>query len=208
MLGILKAAGSKVVKTSALHPIVCRLEHVPVSIAELDDLYSRAQVIITTSSIAGQCAAGIQAWFAHHCPYLFIDEAHHAEAPTWKQFKKHFGERRIVQFTATPFREDDGPLDGTIVFKYPLKLAQKEGYFRAVHFEPIVEFDPNRSDEKIAAKAVECLRRDFDKGHVVIQGGGHVVPQPVFRYPRILGHTTTAVDMPKLMIEMFHISSK
>jgi hypothetical protein len=30
----------------------------------------------------------------------------------------------------------------------------------------------------------------------------------VFRYPRILGHTTTAVDMPKLMIEMFHISSK
>ncbi len=27
-------------------------------------------------------------------------------------------------------------------------------------------------------------------------------------YPRILGHTTTAVDMPKLMIEMFHISSK
>jgi len=60
-LGILKAAGSRVVKTSALHPIVCRLEHVPVSITELDDLYSRAQVIITTSSIAGQCAAGIQA---------------------------------------------------------------------------------------------------------------------------------------------------
>jgi polyhydroxybutyrate depolymerase len=27
-----------------------------------------------------------------------------------------------------------------------------------------------------------------------IEGGGHVVPQPVFRYPRILGHTTTAVD--------------
>jgi polyhydroxybutyrate depolymerase len=41
-----------------------------------------------------------------------------------------------------------------------------------------------------------------------IEGGGHVVPQPVFRYPRIVGHTTTAVDMPKLMIEMFHISSK
>jgi poly(3-hydroxybutyrate) depolymerase len=41
-----------------------------------------------------------------------------------------------------------------------------------------------------------------------IEGGGHVVPQPVLRYPLILGHTTTAVDMPKLMIEMFHISSK
>jgi len=41
-----------------------------------------------------------------------------------------------------------------------------------------------------------------------IEGGGHVVPQPVFRYPRIVGHTTTAVDMPKLMIEMFHIIGK
>jgi poly(3-hydroxybutyrate) depolymerase len=41
-----------------------------------------------------------------------------------------------------------------------------------------------------------------------IEDGGHVVPQSVFRYPRILGHTTTAVDMPKLMIEMFHISGK
>lgn len=106
--------------------------------------------------------------FAHHCPYLFIDEAHHAEAPTWKNFKKHFGGRRIVQFTATPFREDDRPLDGTIVFKYPLKLAQKKGYFRAIHFEPIIEFDPKRSDEKIAAKAVECLRRDFDRAHILM----------------------------------------
>jgi superfamily II DNA or RNA helicase len=167
-LGILKAKGSKVVKASALHPIVCRLEHVPISITELDDLFRRAQVIITTSSIAGQCAEGIQARFAHHCPYLFIDEAHHAEAPTWKEFKKHFSGRRIVQFTATPFREDDRPLDGTIVFKYPLKLAQKEDYFRAIHFEPIIEFDLRRSDEKIAAKALECLRREFDRGHIVM----------------------------------------
>lgn len=167
-LGILKAAGSTVVKASALNPIVCRLEHIPISAAELDDLFNRAHVIITTSSIAGQCAEGIQARFAYHCPYLFIDEAHHAEAPTWKEFKRHFRERRIVQFTATPFREDDRPLDGTIVFKYPLKLAQKEGYFRTIHFEPIIEFDPKRSDEKIALKAVECLRRDFVRGHVVM----------------------------------------
>lgn len=167
-LGILKAAGSRVVKSSALYPIVCKLEHIPASVAELDELFSRAQAIITTSSIAGQCAEAIQARFAHHCPYLFIDEAHHAEAPTWKEFKKHFGKRRIVQFTATPFREDDRPLDGTIVFKYPLKLAQKEGYFKPIHFEPIIEFDPKRSDEKIAVKAVECLRRDFHKGHIVM----------------------------------------
>ena len=37
-----------------------------------------------------------------------------------------------------------------------------------------------------------------------------LIPRAASRqsYPRILGHTTTAVDMPTLMIEMFHISIK
>jgi superfamily II DNA or RNA helicase len=52
---------------------------------------------------------------ATHCPYLFIDEAHHAEAPTWIAFKEQFRGRRVLQFTATPFREDGRPLDGDII---------------------------------------------------------------------------------------------
>ena len=167
-LGVLKAKDAKILDPDALHPIICKLEHIPTNILELDDLFKRAQVVITTSSIAGQCSNEIQKRFANYCPYLFIDEAHHAEAPTWKAFKAKFEQKRIVQFTATPFREDDRPLDGTIIFKYPLKLAQAQNYFKTIHFEPIIEFDPKRSDEKIAAKAVECLRRDFDKGHIVM----------------------------------------
>ncbi len=155
-------------RESAERPVVCSLEHIPQTVEDVNDLVQRAQVIITTSSIAGQCSAEVQARLAERIPYLFIDEAHHVEAPTWRRFKEGFEGRHIVQFTATPFREDDQPLDGDIVYKYPLVKAQREGYFRPIRFESVLSFDPTRADEAIAAKATERLREDFQLGHVVM----------------------------------------
>jgi hypothetical protein len=167
-LGILKAPDSPVLRPAAKYPIVCTLQHIPRSAAEVDDIFRRSHVIVTTSSIAGQCAQTVQERMAQHCPYLFIDEAHHAEAPTWSAFKDTFRERRILQFTATPFREDGKLLDGDIIFKYPLKKAQQDGYFKPIRFEPIVQFNPRRSDKAIAVRAIEQLRSDADKGHILM----------------------------------------
>ena len=167
-LGILKAPGCVVLQPSAKYPIVCILQHIPRTVEEVDDIFGHSHVIITTSTIAGQSNRTVQDRMAHHCPYLFIDEAHHAEAPTWSVFKERFRERRILQFTATPFREDGKPLDGDIIFKYPLKKAQQEGYFKPIRFSPVVQFNPKRSDEAIAMKAVEQLRVDTDKGHILM----------------------------------------
>jgi superfamily II DNA or RNA helicase len=167
-LGILKLPGSAVLKNGAKTPIVCTLQHLPSTPDEVDRIFSRAHVIVTTSHIAGQCDAAVQVRMASHCPYLFIDEAHHAEAPTWSAFKEKFCERRVLQFTATPYREDGRPLDGDIIFKYPLKLAQEQGYFAPIRFEPVVEFNTKRVDQAIAEKAIEQLRRDQDKGHILM----------------------------------------
>jgi superfamily II DNA or RNA helicase len=167
-LGILKEPGCTILSQGVKCPIVGVLQHIPRNAAEVDDIFSRCQVIVMTSSIAGQCDTTIQDRMAHHCPYLFIDEAHHAEAPTWSAFKERFKERRVLQFTATPFREDGKPLDGDIIFKYPLKKAQQEGYFKPIHFQPIVEFNRKRSDAAIATKAIEQLRADLDKGHILM----------------------------------------
>lgn len=167
-LGKLKAPGSTVLSSGAKTPIVCMLQHIPGTPGDLDTLFQRAQVIVTTSSIAGQCSQAVQERMAHHCPYLFIDEAHHAEAPTWSAFKDRFRERRVLQFTATPFREDGRPLDGTIIFKYPLKLAQEEGYFAPIQFQRVEEFNTKRVDQVIAEKAVAQLRADKDKGHILM----------------------------------------
>ena len=167
-LGILKLPGCAVLKETARTPIVCTLLHIPATPDEVDRIFTRAQVIVTTSHIAGQSEQAVQERMATHCPYLFIDEAHHVEAPTWSAFKERFKDRKILQFTATPFREDGRPLDGDIIFKYPLKLAQQEGYFAPIRFEPVVEFNTKRVDKTIAEKAIEQLRADQDKGHILM----------------------------------------
>lgn len=41
---------------------------------------------------------------------LFIDEAHHARAPTWMQSIERLRPRLIIAYTATPFRQDKEPL--------------------------------------------------------------------------------------------------
>lgn len=167
-LGVLKQEGSPLLTDTARFPIVGMLQHIPKNADDVDALFALCNVIVTTSSIAGQCSTGAQERMAHHCPYLFIDEAHHAEAPTWSAFKSKFEERKVLQFTATPFREDGKPLDGNIVFKYPLKKAQEEGYFKPIEFKKVVEFNRNRADTAIATNAIEQLKADYNKGHILM----------------------------------------
>lgn len=173
-LGMLLAHGSRILSAGALRPSVCVLQHIPATAAEVDALFSRSHVIVTTSSIAGSCTPEVQKAMAAQCSHLFIDEAHHAEAPTWRTFKEQFGGQRVLQFTATPFREDGKPLDGKIVYVYPLKKAQSEGYFKPIRFLKVVEFDPNRADAAIAKKAIEQLRADYGKGHILMARVGTV----------------------------------
>ena len=167
-LGVLKDPRCAVLADHAMFPIVALLEHVPNDAREVDEVFGRSHVIVATSAIAGRCAPEIRDRMAGYCSHFFIDEAHHAEAPTWKSFKDGFRDRRIVQFTATPFREDGQPLDGKIIFEYPLRKAQQEDYFRPIRFRRVVKFDRSRADEAIATTAIEQLRDDWDKGHILM----------------------------------------
>lgn len=167
-LGILKLAGAGILRETALHPTVCVLKHIPKTTHEATTLLDQAHVVVTTSSIAGQCAGDVQQAIADQCSHLFIDEAHHTEAPTWSTFKERFSARHVLQFTATPFREDGKPLDGKLIYVYPLRKAQAEGYFTPIHFVDVVEFDPNRADEAIAQAAVQRLRAEFGQGHILM----------------------------------------
>jgi superfamily II DNA or RNA helicase len=167
-LGVLKANASALLVPSARFPIVGTLVHIPQSVQEVDEVLRRCQVIVTTSSIAGRCDPAVQKRMAELCPYLFIDEAHHTEAPTWSALREVFRERRILQFTATPFREDGRLLEGDIIYKYPLRKAQQEEYFKPIRFTPVVEFNPGRSDQSIAERAIQQLRADADRGHILM----------------------------------------
>lgn len=169
-LGILKDPCSVLLAANVLRPVVGTLEKRPTTVEEVDELFSQCNVIVTTSALAGKCSQEVQTRMAELCSHLFIDEAHHAAAPTWHAFKSNFKaqKRHVLQFTATPFREDGAPLDGEIVYVYPMRQAQREGYFRAIRFSSVYSFNDARADRDIAAKVIEELHADATGLHVAM----------------------------------------
>lgn len=85
-LGILKDEDCRILPPSAPYPVVGVLKHKPKELSEVDLFFESCNVVVTTSHVAGQCSEALQERIAHHCPFLFIDEAHHVEAPTWQTF--------------------------------------------------------------------------------------------------------------------------
>lgn len=160
-LGILKDFG--ILSADGLYPIVGILNHKPKNCDDVDVFFEKCNVVVTTMSIAGQSLSEVQERMVHHCPFLFIDEAHHIGAETWKNLKEKFNNRRILQFTATPFRNDDKPVEGKIIFDYSLKKAQEEKYFKHIHFNPVREYNPKKVDKVIAERAIKQLREDRKK---------------------------------------------
>lgn len=152
----------------AQFPVVMRLAHIPASIAEVDQIFDSANVVVTTMHIAGRAEAPVQDHMAERSSALFIDEAHHIGARTWKAFRGLFVERNppipVVQFTATPFREDGGRVDGEFIYTYPLKKAQAEGYFKPIRFEAVFGLDQPDADQAIIDKLGDVLATDLKAG--------------------------------------------
>lgn len=164
--GVLKQ--QKCLGATAAFPFVMRLSHIPRTPEEVDEIFDSANVVVTTMQIAGRAEAEVQERMAARASALFIDEAHHIGAPTWARFRGLFVEHDpplpIVQFTATPFREDGRRVDGEFIYTYPLKKAQAEGYFKPIRFEAVFGLDQADADAAIAEKLGEVLQADLDQG--------------------------------------------
>lgn len=99
------------------------------------------------------------------CTDLIVDEAHHVTAETWSSIRGRFKDKRVLQFTATPFRRDNERIDGKIIFNYKLGDAQEAGYYRPINLETVEEYgDQEVRDRAVANAAVAALRRDRKLG--------------------------------------------
>jgi superfamily II DNA or RNA helicase len=91
-----------------------------------------------------------------------VDEAHHVAARTWADTREVFADRPVVQFTATPFREDGKHVEGQIVYDFPLSEAQRQHYFAPINYTSVIDFID--TDRELARRAVEQLGQDVDAG--------------------------------------------
>jgi superfamily II DNA or RNA helicase len=165
--GLLRKLGA--LTPEAPNPIVGVVTRRPHSAADLGLLEHCNVVVVTMSAIGLGDAADLAPEVAARVDTLIVDEAHHVPAKGWSAFREAFTER-VLQFTATPFRRDTQLVDGTVIYNYPLRLAQADGYFKRISFEPVFELDDAAADESIAKAAIAALRRDLaaDRNHLVM----------------------------------------
>ncbi|WP_338815660.1 DEAD/DEAH box helicase family protein (plasmid) [Bernardetia sp. Wsw4-3y2] len=162
-LGLLKRFG--IVNEKVLTPRVGILKQNFTELEELLEFVGASNVVITTMNILANTSNEQLTLMSNNFTHVFIDEAHHSEAQSWNRVRQFFMNSKILQFTATPFRNDRKRVDGKIIFNFSLKKAQEQGYFKPINFLPIREYDFKKGDKIIAEKAVEILRKDIDLGY-------------------------------------------
>lgn len=151
------------IQEDTLNPITALLEG---GLSRDDELQLAltANVIVTTPQSLYQVSHELQSRLYNACTHLFVDEAHHVTASTWNVIKKAFDGKPVIQFTATPFREDRKKVGGQIIYNYPMSVAQEKGLFRPITFKAIYEVNDLIGDERVAEEAVSQLRKDIGNG--------------------------------------------
>lgn len=137
-LGVLQKLG--IVASSALRPVVGQIQHGFTAASTAASFADACNVIVTTPNALDACQDEARQALLNMCSHLFVDEAHHVAARTWTSIRSHFDDKRVVQFTATPFREDGKHLQGHILYSFPLRQAQAQGYFSTIDYTGIIDF--------------------------------------------------------------------
>lgn len=131
---------------------------------EAEALADASNVLVATTSVLSACSEAALDTLCHACTHLFVDEAHHISASSWLAIRERFRDKHVIQFTATPFRNDKKSLGGKIIYNYTMGEAQRAGYFTNVNLLPVEEYYSELSDYSIAKKAVGQLRSDLNDG--------------------------------------------
>lgn len=159
-LGCLSQLGA--IPADLLLPAVAVIKSGIKSVEEADNLLSHSNVFIATPNILNSSNETAVEKLCSGINDLFIDEAHHSSAKTWVSIKEKFSNKRILQFTATPFRNNGSSLGGKIIYNYTMGEAQRAGYFNHINIIPVEEYFLGAGDKVIAQKAINQLRSDID----------------------------------------------
>jgi excisionase family DNA binding protein len=84
-----------------------------------------------------QLASSADRWLPQFPPNFFdmilVDEGHHAAAVSWQKVFRRFPNAKVVSLTATPFRSDQLPLQGEVIYRYPFARAMVNGFIKQIH---------------------------------------------------------------------------
>ncbi len=101
---------------------------------------------------------------------VFIDEAHHEPAETWRALVECFdkNQTKIILLTGTPYRRDHLPIGGRLSFVYPISRALKDGIYATVTFATAGDPAPAKRDAVLARRGIQQFNRLRRSGRPLI----------------------------------------
>lgn len=161
--GILRRLG--VIPANAPNPKVLVLNKTLPDKSSINIL-KNADVVISTPALLARASEEVKNILKNIFSHVYFDEAHHVVASEWEELKRFFNKTKIVQFTATPYRNDRQPIEGKIVYNYPLSKALDDGCFASMSLVTVDERHPKRKDKAIADAAMDRLLKDRENGFI------------------------------------------
>jgi DNA repair protein RadD len=99
-----------------------------------------AHIVVTNIH---QLAQRVERWLPRFSDDFFdmiiVDEGHHNVASTWQRVFERFPRAKVISLTATPFRADEQPVTGDVIYRYGFRDAMQRGYIKqitAVNLQP------------------------------------------------------------------------
>lgn len=101
--------------------------------ANLHDAIESHFVVTNIQQLASQADRWLPQFPYNFFDMILVDEGHHAAAASWQKVFRRFPDAKIVSLTATPFRADEQPLQGEVIYRYPFARAMVNGFIKQIH---------------------------------------------------------------------------
>lgn len=119
--------------------------------ANFDDV-ENGHIVVTNIQ---QLAERVDRWMPQFPDGFFdmilVDEGHHNVAPTWQKVFEKFPDAKVISLTATPFRADEQPVEGEVIYRYSFRDAMQRGYIKqitAINLAPTEIYFTYEGDER------------------------------------------------------------
>jgi len=100
--------------------------------ANISDCIESQFVVTNIQQLASQADRWLPQFPPDFFDMILVDEGHHAAAPSWQKVFRRFPGAKIVSMTATPFRADQLPLQGEVIYRYSFARAMVNGFIKNV----------------------------------------------------------------------------
>lgn len=100
--------------------------------ANLHDCIESHFVVTNIQQLASQADRWLPQFPPDFFDMILVDEGHHAAAASWQKVFRRFPNAKVVSMTATPFRSDQQPLQGDVIYRYSFARAMVNGFIKQV----------------------------------------------------------------------------